>query len=45
MSDEPRADGEEPTAGTSNAMMILLRIAIMFGVIPIGIMVAAEYLF
>jgi hypothetical protein len=45
MSDEPQAGGEQPTAGTRTGAMILLRIAIMFGIVPMAIMFAANYFF
>lgn len=45
MSDEQHVAGEAPAAGTRAGLVILLRIAIMFGIVPMGIMAAAMYLF
>ena len=45
MSDEQHVAGEAPAAGTRTGLVILLRIAIMFVIVPVMIMIAAKYLF
>jgi hypothetical protein len=49
MSDEQQVGGElpteQPTAGARTGAIILLRIAIMFGVVPMAIMFVANYFF
>ena len=45
MSDERQVAGEVPAAGTRTGLVILLRIAIMFVIVPVMIMIAAKYLF
>jgi hypothetical protein len=45
MSDEPQGAGELPAAGTRTGLVILLRIAVMFVIVPVMIMIAAKYLF
>jgi hypothetical protein len=45
MSDEPQVAGEPPAAGARTGLVILLRIAVMFVIVPVMIMIAAKYLF
>lgn len=45
MSDEPQQVSEPSVAGTRTAVVVLVRIAIMFVAIPVALMLAANYLF
>ena len=45
MSDETQGVGVPAAAGTRAGLVILLRIAVMFAIVPIALMLAAKYLF
>ncbi len=45
MSDEHLSGGDEPPIETMSGLMILIRIAILFLIVPMAIVLAAKYLF